>query len=59
MIVVKIALRRPDLKSEKVVLINDALIALFCRDIGANLVTLSLEDFELIRGFVRFRFREF
>jgi len=57
-IVVKIALRRPDLKSEKVVLINDALIALSCRDIGATLVTLNLEDFELIRGFVRFRFRE-
>ena len=59
MIVVKIALRRPDLKSEKVVLINDALIALSCRDIGATLVTLNLEDFELIRGFVRFRFSEF
>ena len=58
LIVVKIALRRPDLKSEKVVLINDALIALSCRDIGATLVTLNLEDFELIRGFVRFRFRE-
>lgn len=59
LIVVKIALRRPDLKSKKIALINDALIALSCRDIGATLVTLNLGDFELIRGFVRFRFREF
>ncbi|MBF8253511.1 MAG: PINc domain-containing protein [Deltaproteobacteria bacterium] len=59
LIVVKIALRRPDLKSKKIALINDALIALSCRDIGATLVTLNLEDFELIRGLVRFRFRAF
>ncbi len=59
LIVVKIALRRPDLKSKKIALINDVLIALSCRDIGAILVTFNLEDFEHIRGFVRFRFREF
>jgi predicted nucleic acid-binding protein len=59
LIVVKIALRHPNLKSKKIALINDALIALSCRDIGATVVTLNVEDFELIRGFVRFRFREF
>jgi len=59
LIVVKIALRRPNLKSKKVALVNDTLIALSCRDIGATLVTLNLEDFDLIRGFARFRFRGF
>jgi len=59
LVVVKIARRRPNLKSKKIALINDALIALSCRDIGAILVTLNLEDFEVIREFVRFRFREF
>lgn len=59
LVVVKIALRRPDLKDKKIALINDALIALSCRDIGATLVTLNLDDFDLIRGFVRFGFREF
>jgi predicted nucleic acid-binding protein len=59
LIVVKISLRRPNLKSKKLALINDALIALCCRDIGATLITLNFEDFELIRGFVRFRFRGF
>jgi len=59
LIVVKIALRHPDLRSRKIALINDALIALSCRDIGATPVTLNLEDFELIRGFVRFGFRAF
>ena len=59
LIVVKIALRRPNLKSKKIALINDALIALSCRDIGATLVTLNVEDFEVISGFVKFRFREF
>jgi len=59
LIVVKIALRHPNLKSKKVALINDTLIALSCRDIGATLVTLNFEDFKLIRGFARFRFRGF
>ena len=59
LIVVKIALRRPNLKSKKIALINDALIALSCRYIGATLVTLNVEDFEVISRFVRFRFREF
>jgi predicted nucleic acid-binding protein len=59
LIVVKIVLRHPNLKSKKIALINDALIALSCRDIGATLVTLNFDDFELIRGFVRFRFRRF
>lgn len=56
---VRIGLKRPDLKSKKVVLINDIMIALSCRGIGATLITLNLRDFELIRGFVRFRFRTF
>lgn len=59
LIVVKIALQHPNLKSKKIALINDALITLSCREIGATLVTLNFEDFELIRGFVSFRFRRF
>jgi predicted nucleic acid-binding protein len=59
LIVVKITRRRRDLMSKKIALINDALIALSCRSIGATLVTLNLKDFKLIRGIVGFRFREF
>lgn len=59
LIVVKIALRQPNLKSKKIALINDTLIALSCRDIGATVVTLNLEDFKLIRRYVSFRFQEF
>ena len=59
LIVVKIALRTPNLKSKKIALINDTLIALSCRDIGATVVTLNLGDFKLIRRYVSFRFQEF
>jgi predicted nucleic acid-binding protein len=59
LIVVKIALRQPNLKSKKIALINDTLIALSSRDIGATVVTLNLEDFKLIRRYVSFRFQEF
>ena len=59
LIVVKIAVRQPNLKDKKIALINDALIALSCRDIGATVVTLNVEDFILIRRFASFRFREF
>jgi predicted nucleic acid-binding protein len=59
LIVVKIALRQPSLKSKKIALVNDTLIALSCRDIGATVVTQNIEDFKLIRRFVNFRFQEF
>jgi predicted nucleic acid-binding protein len=57
--VVKIALRQPNLQSKKVALINDTLIALSCREIGATVVTQNIEDFKLIRRFVSFRFQGF
>ena len=59
LIVVKITRRRRDLMSKKFALINDVLIALACRSIGATLVTRNLKDFEIIRGIIGFRFREF
>jgi len=59
LIVIKIALRQPNLKSKKIALINDTLIALSCRDIGATVVTQNIEDFKLIRRFISFRFQEF
>ena len=59
LIVVKITLRQPNLKSKKIALVNDTLIALSCRDIGATVVTQNIEDFKLIRRFVSFRFQEF
>ena len=59
LVVVKFTRRRRDLMSKKIALINDVLIALSCRGIGATLVTLNLKDFEVIRGLVNFRFREF
>ncbi|MBI2358420.1 MAG: PIN domain-containing protein [Deltaproteobacteria bacterium] len=58
-IAVKIRLKRPDFRSKKIALINDILIALSCRSIGAVLVTLNSQDFEVIRRFVRFRFKGF
>ena len=59
LVAVRIGLRRPDLKSKKIALVNDIMIALSCRHIGAVLVTLNSQDFEVIRRFVRFQFREF
>ena len=56
---VKIVLRRADLKSKKIALINDILIALSCRRIGATLITFNSQDFEVIRRFLRFSFRGF
>jgi len=58
-IVVRIGVRRKDLRSKKIALINDVMIALSCRRIGATLVTLNSQDFETIRGFIPFRFRSF
>jgi len=56
---VRIVRKRPDLKSKKIALINDILIALSCRRIGATLITLNSQDFEVIRGFIQFRFQGF
>ena len=56
---VRIALKHPNLKSKKIALLNDILIALSCRQIGATLITHNLQDFEVIRGFMRFRFKGF
>jgi len=58
-VAVRIGLRRPDLKSKKIALINDIMIALSCRHIGAVLVTLNFQDFEVIHRFVRFQLSEF
>jgi len=58
-IAVRIVLKRPDLRSKKIALINDILIALSCRGTGAILITLNSQDFEVIRRFVRFRFKGF
>lgn len=56
---VRIALKRPGLKSKKIALINDILIALSCRRIGATLITFNSQDFEVIREFIQFRFKGF
>jgi predicted nucleic acid-binding protein len=58
-IVVRIGMRRKDLRSKKVALVNDAMIALSCRRIGATLVTLNIQDFETLRRFTSFRFEAF
>jgi len=38
--------------------LNDCLLAASCREVGATLVTLNREDFELIRKVMRFEFTE-
>jgi predicted nucleic acid-binding protein len=38
--------------------LNDCLLAASCREVGATLVTLNQEDFELIRQVLRFEFTE-
>lgn len=58
-IAVKIGVKRPDFRTKKIALINDILIALSCRSIGAILITLNSQDFEVIRRSVRLRFKEF
>jgi predicted nucleic acid-binding protein len=44
----------PRLRSKVSTLWNDALIALSARRIGATLVTRNIEDFELLRRYLRF-----
>jgi predicted nucleic acid-binding protein len=38
--------------------LNDCVLAASCREVGATLVTLNLEDFALIRKVLRFEFTE-
>ncbi len=44
----KIIGKYPSLKTKRIALIHDILIALCCRRIGATLVTRNRKDFELI-----------
>jgi predicted nucleic acid-binding protein len=47
----------PRLRSRVSTLWNDILIALSARQIGATLVTLNVEDFHLLRRYVRFELK--
>ena len=38
--------------------LNDCLLAASCREVGATLISLNREDFELIRKVLRFEFTE-
>ena len=58
-IVLRIGVRRKDLRSKNIALLHDAMIALSCRRIGATLVTLNIQDFETLRRFTPFRFKAF
>ncbi len=49
----------PHLRSKIPLLWNDLLIALSAREIGAMVVTENLEDFKLLRRYVRFDLRTF
>ena len=51
--------REPGLRDKIARLWNDALIALSARQIGAAVVTGNVEDFELLRRFVRFDLEPF
>jgi predicted nucleic acid-binding protein len=51
--------REPGLRDKITRLWNDALIALSARQIGASVVTGNVEDFELLRRFVRFDLEPF
>jgi predicted nucleic acid-binding protein len=53
-ILAKIAHREPGFRTKVRGLWNDALIALSARQIGATLVTENLDDFRLLRRYVRF-----
>ena len=51
--------REPGLRDKIARLWNDVLIALSARQIGASVVTGNVEDFELLRRFVRFDLEPF
>lgn len=53
-IIGKMILKRPDLKSKKSLLFNDCLIATSSRQINAKVVTANIKDFELIRSYIKF-----
>ena len=53
-VLARIARREPAFRSKVRGLWNDALIALAARQIGATLVTENLQDFRLLRRYVRF-----
>jgi predicted nucleic acid-binding protein len=44
----RIAKKFPSLKTKRFALINDILIALCCRRIGATLITKNSQDFRII-----------
>jgi predicted nucleic acid-binding protein len=49
-ILAKVLQRRPDLKSKLPALVNDCLLALSVRSLGATLYTRKRDDFFLLRG---------
>jgi len=52
----KIIRKHPHLKAKRFALINDVLIALCCRRIGATLITQNSKDFQIISSIKPFRF---
>ena len=56
-VVSRIHAREPDRRSKLPALLNDVLIALSARQIGAAVVTFNREDFELIRRHAVFELR--
>jgi predicted nucleic acid-binding protein len=52
----RIAKKYPSLKSKRFALINDILIALCCRQIGATLITQNRKDFQIISAIKPIRF---
>ena len=55
-ILARIGRDRPDLKDKRPALVNDTLIALCGRRLGALVYTANEEDFALIQRYKRFRF---
>lgn len=55
----KIYRKEPHLRSKVPALWNDLLIALSARQVGATVETHNIEDFELLRRYVRFDLRPF
>jgi predicted nucleic acid-binding protein len=53
-VLARIARRAPEFRTKVRGLWNDALIALSARQIGATVVTENLDDFRLLRRYVRF-----
>ena len=52
----KIIRKYPSLKSKRFALVNDLLIALCCRRIGATLVTRNPKDFETVSSVVPIKY---